>query len=67
MRYYCPWAGNPEGTPEDPRHCIVEVPVGGRSVFFRQCDKPRGEDGLCTRHRRRQAQGGRLSIPEAQP
>ena len=41
-RRYRRWAGNPNGTPEDPLRCIENVADGGRSVLSHQCDRRRG-------------------------
>lgn len=51
-RFGC-WAGRPQGTPEDPKHCIEEVHSGERGGLFHQCHRPRGHgpDGLyCKQH-----------------
>jgi hypothetical protein len=50
---YGQWAGNERGVPEDPTRCREEVPVGGRSVLFRQCSRRRNPNsllGLCSNH-----------------
>lgn len=59
-RYRC-WAGSPNGSLEDPRNCICEVPDGGRSCLFRQCQRRRGHglDGLyCKQHAKMAAEQG---------
>ena len=43
MRRYRVWAGSPKGSPERPDRCVIEVPDGGRSVLFHQCERNRGK------------------------
>ena len=53
-RRYGEWAGNLNGHPENPVHCIKEVwPADGRSMIPYQCRRQRGygPDGLyCKQH-----------------
>lgn len=69
MRYYGQWSGNREGTPEDPRRCIVKVIPPGRSIISRQCAKERGYGTeplaglLCAFHAKEQRAGVHLYIP----
>lgn len=39
---YGAWAGQPRGYAPDYAYCCEEVPEGGRSVKFHQCNKKRG-------------------------
>ncbi len=67
MRRYGAWAGQPKGHKEDPARCIVEVPDGGTSCTFHQCNNKRGKgpDGLyCTQHAKKIEQGRSLFIPK---
>lgn len=41
MNVYGQWAGNPKGTPEDPRRCISLV-YSGRAMTSAQCSRKRG-------------------------
>lgn len=52
VRRYGFWAGNPDGTPEDPTRCIEEVGRRqGSATAFGQCANPRVEGTLyCWRH-----------------
>lgn len=53
---YGQWAGNPKGLPENKECCYEEVPNGGRSPLFHQCNRKRGygKDGLyCKQHAKR--------------
>jgi hypothetical protein len=68
-RYYADYAGNPDGTPEDPNRCAVEV-YTGRSPIGTQCPHPRGHgpDGiLCAAHHRALKAGRDLHIPADEP
>lgn len=50
VRKYGCWAGKPNGTPEDPSLCIVEV---GQGWLYSQCRRKRGHgyNGLlCKQH-----------------
>ena len=65
MRRYDRWAGNPKGTPEDPKRCIAEVATSDHWHFL-QCarDRGHGQDGLfCAQHARRLAQSKPVSVP----
>jgi hypothetical protein len=67
MRIYGCWAGNSRGTEEDPTRCTAEVPEGGRSPLFHQCNKKRGHgpDGLyCKQHANLLAKGRYVSVPK---
>ena len=66
-RYYGAWAGRPEGAPENPERCIVEVSEPGRWIHFYQCQRKRGHgpDGeFCKQHGRMIENGNRLLIPK---
>lgn len=64
MKRYGAWAGKSDGYPEDPMCCVVQVPIGGRSVRFRQCNRLRTRpEGLCAVHDKRRREGKCLSIP----
>jgi len=69
MKRYGAWAGEPSGRLEDPKYCVVEVPMGGRSCLFRQCARLRTRpEGLCAVHDKKRREGKRLDIPdEAKP
>jgi len=41
MKIYGKWSGNEKGVPEDPEHCIEEVP-DSISWKFHQCTRKRG-------------------------
>jgi hypothetical protein len=43
MRTYNKWGGNPKGTEEDPKRCVVSVPEKGRSCLSYQCRNKRGK------------------------
>ncbi len=69
VRRYNKWAGNPNGTPEDPEKCVAEVSDEGYGGFLlRQCSNKRGKgpDGLlCGIHARQHARRpNSLWIPE---
>jgi hypothetical protein len=68
MRVYRQWAGSPSGHREVAANCIAEVPDGGRSVLFHQCNRRRGHgpDGsLCKQHASILSRGCHVSIPQA--
>ena len=51
-RFYGQWAGNPAGTPEDPRRCIEKI-NDPNEWYSHQCKRKRGHgpDGLyCKQH-----------------
>lgn len=53
QRRYGQWAGRPEGRAENMTLCRAEVPDGGRSCLFHQCNRKRGhgpEGAYCKQH-----------------
>lgn len=64
MRTYGKWAGNPKGTPENKKNCIVEVPRDGDKYLFKQCSRPRKYGDLCSIHERHREKNRPLDIPE---
>jgi hypothetical protein len=52
---------------EDINRCVAEVPYGGRSMLFHQCERARGKgpDGLyCGTHARQIEKGKVISVPK---
>ena len=48
-----------DGTKEDPKRCVEEVPYGGSSVLFHQCLRKRGygpKEEYCKQHAKKLAQ-----------
>lgn len=64
MRRYGQWAGRPNGSPEVPGKCVVEVYHKDGWISY-QCHKKRLPDGLlCRHHLAIQNRGQHLSIPD---
>lgn len=65
-RRYGNWAGNPEGKPEVPEHCVAEVRAEGRWPVFHQCSRKRGHgpcEWYCRQHAKILERGGHVSVP----
>lgn len=66
-RYYNVWAGNLNGTAEDPGHCVVSVTEHSSWPHSGQCGRKRGHgpDGLyCWQHAKMLACGEMLFVPK---
>ena len=56
---YRRWAGEPNGTAQDPERCVESVSDGGRGVLSHQCYRKRGHGPwslYCKQH-------GKLALP----